>query len=292
MRVLITGGDGQLGKSLRKIITENYNKYQSDDFTFTVRSDLDFSSMAKIDHYFSNNGKFDVIINCAAYTAVDMAEKERDIAKQVNCLAVKRLSEIANKCQSKLIHISTDYVFDGEDARPYSESDPKSPVNFYGYTKLCADEAIQEVMPVNAVIVRSGWVFSEYGGNFVNTMLDLASKGCEIDVVDDQVGSPTYATDLAMVILLIMHQMTSGKKTQVYHYSNSGKCSWYEFAREIFKTAGVDCKVNQILTKEYPTWAVRPKNTWLSKKKIMKEYDINLPTWKESLKKCLLLIKT
>jgi len=247
-------------------------------------------SEGSISHYFDSNDRFDVIINCAAYTAVDKAEEEQELANQVNHLAVKQLANIANEQKAKLVHVSTDYVFDGESDKLYTETDKTNPINVYGETKLAGERTLQEIMPTNAIIIRTSWVYSEYGNNFVKTMLRLGKERDELNVVSDQIGSPTYATDLANAILNIVQSIKFkevGQKTQVYHYSNAGKVSWHDFAKEIFKIAKVDCKVNPITTQQYPTPAKRPKNTLMNKAKIAKTFNFQMVKWKNSLSDCL-----
>jgi len=293
MRILVTGKNGQLGKSINKIVNtgNSKNNYQQDnEFIFVGREELDLSSESGISHYFDNNDKFDIIINCAAYTQVDKAEQEVELANQINHLAVKQLASIASKQQVRLIHISTDYVFDGESDKPYLETDKPNPINVYGKTKLAGEKALQEAMPNNAMIIRASWVYSEYGNNFVNTMLRLGKKRNELNVVSDQIGSPTYATDLAGAILEIIKNKEFkeiSQATQIYHYSNKGEISWCDFAKEIFKIAKVDCKVNPITTQQYPTPAQRPKNTLMSKDKIAEIFSVKTLNWKESLKTCI-----
>ena len=295
MRILVTGKNGQLGKSINKIVNtgNGKNNYQQDnEFIFVGREELDLSSESSINHYFDRSDKFDIIINCAAYTQVDKAEQEAELANQINHLAVKQLASIASKKQARLIHISTDYVFDGESNKPYIETDETNPINVYGKTKLAGERTLQEIMPTNAIIIRTSWVYSEYGNNFVKTMLRLGKERDELNVVSDQIGSPTYAADLANAILDIVQNIEFkevGRKTQVYHYSNAGKVSWYDFAKEIFKIAKVDCKVNPITTQQYPTPAQRPKNTLMSKDKIAEIFSVNIPDWKESLNTCIRL---
>ena len=287
MRILVTGKNGQLGKSIHKIVT---NTKQTDDFVFVGREELDLSNENNIARYFENN-VFDIIINCAAYTAVDKAEEEQDLANQINHLAVKQLARTARMQQARLIHISTDYVFDGESDKPYTETDETNPINVYGKTKLAGEQALQQAMPTNAIIVRTSWVYSEYGNNFVKTMLRLGKKRDEINVVSDQMGSPTYATDLANVILeIIKNKEFRGKDqtAQIYHYSNEGEISWYEFAKVIFQIAKIDCKVNPITTEQYSTLAMRAKNTLMSKDKIMSVYATKILFWEASLGKCIL----
>lgn len=280
MRTLVTGKNGQLGRSLHKLVSEK--KYDN-EFIFVGREELDLSSENNIDHYFDSNDKFDVIINCAAYTAVDKAEEEAGLANQINHLAVRQLAEIAKAQQAKLIHISTDYVFDGESDKPYIETDETNPINVYGRTKLAGEKAIQEFMPTNAIIIRTSWVYSEHGNNFVKTMLRLGGERDELNVVSDQIGSPTYAADLAGVLLEIINNKNYQDKeqsTEIYHYSNEGEISWNDFAQEIFKLAEIDCKVNPINTKQYPTPARRPKNTLMDKNKIIKSFNIESNSWK------------
>ena len=285
MRILVTGKNGQLGKSIHKIVANNE---QTNEFVFVGREELSLSNGSNIARYFESN-VFDIIINCAAYTAVDKAEEEQDLANQVNHLAVKKLAEIAKAKKSKLIHISTDYVFDGGSDKPYTEIDKTNPVNVYGKTKLTGEKAIQEAMPTNAIIIRTSWVYSEFGSNFVKTMLKIGKERDEINVVSDQVGSPTYATDLARVILTMVSSISKKdyqdkeQPTEIYHYSNKGEISWYEFAKEVFKNAKIDCKVNPITTQQYPAPAKRPRNTLMNKDKISETFNFQTINWKDSL---------
>jgi dTDP-4-dehydrorhamnose reductase len=298
MRILVTGKNGQLGRSIHKVISTNSAETNTNqnlnEFVFVGRGELDLSQEEGVANYFNNNDKFDIIINCAAYTAVDKAEEEQELANQVNHLAVKQLAKIANKQQAKLIHISTDYVFDGESNKPYTETDTTNPINAYGRTKLAGEKALQEAMPDNAIIIRSSWVYSEYGNNFVKTMLRLGKERDGISVVDDQIGSPTYATDLAGVILTIINNKDYQNKenpTETYHYSNEGEISWYDFAKEIFKTAKIDCKVNPINTEQYPAPAKRPKNTLMNQGKIKRVFGLNTRYWKKALYSSVITLK-
>jgi len=297
MRILVTGKNGQLGQSINKLINiEAKTKYNpnSNEFIFVGRDELDLSSKNSIDNYFNNNDRFDIIINCAAYTAVDKAEEEQKLANQVNHLAVEQLAKISNQKKAKLIHISTDYVFDGESDKPYIETDKTNPINVYGKTKLAGEKALQEVMSNNAIIIRTSWVHSEYGNNFVKTMLRLGKEKDEISVVNDQIGSPTYATDLANAILEIIRKKEfkkTGQVTQIYHYSNQGEVSWFAFSREIFKLAEMDCKVNPITTNQYPTPANRAKNTVMDKGKITEVFNVKMSNWRKSLRVCINNIK-
>ena len=293
MRILVTGKNGQLGQSINKLINiESKTKYNpnSNEFIFVGRDELDLSNKSSIDNYFKNNDKFDIIINCAAYTAVDKAEEEQGLANQVNHLAVKQFARISNQQEAKFIHISTDYVFDGESAKPYTEADGVNPINVYGKTKLAGEKALQEIMPVNAVIIRTSWVYSEFGNNFVMTMLRLGKEKNEINVVSDQIGSPTYATDLAKAILTIINNknyLEKQQSTEVYHYSNKGEISWFDFAKDIFSLKKIECRVSPITTDQYKTLARRPKCSALDNKKIEKEFSIKSKYWKYSLRDCL-----
>ena len=290
MRILVTGKNGQLGKSIHKIVTNNE---QNNEFVFAGRDELDFSQNDNITKYFEENN-FDVIVNCAAYTAVDKAESEIELANQINHIAIEKIATIAQKNNIKLIHVSTDYVFDGESSRPYIETDRTNPINVYGKTKLAGEQALQKLMPTNAIIIRTSWVYSEYGNNFVNTMLRLGKERDELSVVSDQTGSPTYAADLAGAILEIIQNKEfneADKATQVYHYSNIGECSWYEFAKKIFELAQIQCTVNSIATEQYPTPAQRPINTLMNKDKIVKKFSVEIPNWKDSLNTCISLLQ-
>ena len=297
MRILVTGKNGQLGRSIHKLVntdTKIDNNQSSNDFIFVGREELDLSNNNSIINYFDNHDKFDIIINCAAYTAVDKAEKEQELANQVNHLAVKQLANIANEQKAKSIHVSTDYVFDGESSKPYIEMDAVNPINVYGKTKLSGEKALQEAMPNNAIIIRTSWVYSEFGNNFVKTILRLGQERKELNVVNDQIGSPTYATDLAEVILKIISNKNYQNKeqsTEVYHYSNEGEISWYEFAKEIFELSGIQCSVSPITTEQYPTPAKRPKNTLMNKDKISHRFDIDILDWRKSLESCITILK-
>lgn len=283
MRVLVTGKNGQLGNSIHKIVTNNR---QANEFIFVGREALDLGCSNNITDYFYHNN-FDIIVNCAAYTAVDKAEEEQKLANQINHLAVKQLAEISRKQNARLIHVSTDYVFDGYSNKPYKETDETNPINEYGKTKLAGEHAIQEIMLTNAVIVRTGGVYSEFGNNFVKTMLRIGREEEEVNVVSDQICSTTYATDLAEVILKLIDSQNNEKPTEIYHYANQGKISWYDFSKQIFKSANIDCLINSIKAIEYPTLARRPQNSYMNKEKIQKEIGINSCCWKKSLAICI-----
>jgi dTDP-4-dehydrorhamnose reductase len=290
MKILVIGKTGQLGQSINEIVS----KVQSyDEFIFVGRDELDLSNTDGVASYFDNNN-FNIIINCAAYTAVDKAESEIELANRINHLAIQKIATIANKQQIKLVHISTDYVFNGESDIPYLESDVVNPINIYGKTKLAGEQAVLETMLTDATIIRTSWVYSEYGNNFVDTMLRLGKERDKINVVSDQIGSPTYAGDLAMAILHIIQNeefLNSGQKTQIYHYSNEGSCSWFDFAKEIFELMNIQCTVNPITTEQYPTPTQRPRNTLMNKDKITKTFGINIPHWEVSLKTCIAALK-
>ena len=284
MRVLVTGKDGQLGKSIQNIV----NSQGLNGFIFSSRKELDLSLKYNIDDYFYTKDKFDIIINCAAYTAVDKAEQEVELANQINHSAVRQLAEIAVKQNTKLIHISTDYVFDGKSNRPYIESDAPNPINIYGKTKLAGEQAIQEIMKTNALIIRTSWVYSEHKSNFVKTILELGSHRIELNVVSDQVGSPTNANDLAKDILKIIskkHYLHQEQSTEIYHYSNKGAISRYQFALKLFEIAKIDCKINPATTAQFPTIARRPLNTVLNQKKIELKYKLKILDWMVSYRK-------
>jgi len=286
MLILVTGASGQLGKSIKKLIKNTKIKH---DFVFATRNHLDLSYLEDIKSYFKDS-KFDLIINCAAYTKVDKAELDQKQANLINHLAVKKLAEIAKSNNIKLIHISTDFVFNGLKNKLYFESDNTSPLNVYGETKLAGERAILSIMKINAIIIRTSWVYSEYGNNFVDTIMRLIQKGNDLNIVSDQIGTPTYAGDLGQVILNIIKSdkfNLSDQASEIYHYSNEGECSWYDFAKEIANIAEIKCSINPINTKNYPTDAKRPKHVLLSKEKIIKEFDLKINYWADSLRNCM-----
>ena len=290
MKILVIGKNGQLGKSIYKIVSQSK---QVNEFIFVGRTELNLGDENNIKNYF-NSHNFDVIINCAAYTAVDKAESEANLADKINHLAVKQLAEIANKLGTKLIHISTDFVFDGNNDKPYIESDYTNPINNYGKTKLKGEAEIIKIMTNNAIIIRTSWLYSEYGNNFVDAMLKLGTSRDNLKVVSDQIGSPTYASDLSKAIVDIIYSRKLLNKTfitQIYHYTNQGQCSRHEFAKAIFSASDIRCTVSPIPTEEYPLPAKRPKFTVLNKDKIIKTFNLDIPKWEESLKQCIELIK-
>ena len=286
MKILVTGRNSQLGKSIHRVVNNNE---QNSEFVFVGREELDLSNQYSIVNYFNNNS-FDAIINCAAYTSVDKAEKEVDLANNINHLAVSKIAEISNKNKVKLIHISTDFVFDGVSEKAYLESDEPSPLNIYGKTKLAGEVAVCESMQKNAIIIRTSWLYSEYSNNFVNMILTKAKNFEELRVVSDQYSSPTNAGDLANAIIQIINHdkfRNHDQITQIYNYSSYGMCSWFEFAREILELANIDCQVNPIETKDYLTAARSPKYSLLNTNKIVKDFGLEIPYWKDSLKESI-----
>jgi len=278
--ILVTGSNGQVGSELQAL-SKNY-KY---NFFFTDRSILDITNISNINDFITTNS-INTIINCAAYTAVDKAEEDIKAAEEVNIKSVEKLSLIAKEKNIKLIHISTDYVFNGENFRPYTEDDITSPNGVYGVTKLAGERVMQEINPKDSIIIRTSWVYSSFGANFVKTMLRLGCERDSLGVIYDQVGTPTYARDLAKAILDIIPNIKNEKVT-IYNYSNEGVLSWYDFSKEIMKMAKINCQINPIETKEYPTPAKRPHYSLLNKAKIKKEFNITIPYWKDSLDECL-----
>ena len=281
MRILVTGSNGQLGSEIRKIASG----FPQFEFNFTSRESLDICNKEALNEYVISN-RIDAIINCAAYTAVDKAESEAELANEINHLAVKKLAEISAENDLRLVHISTDYVFNGKGYRPYSTDDLTSPLNVYGRTKSDGEMALKTINPVNSMIIRTSWVYSSFGNNFVKTMLRLGEEKEEINLINDQVGSPTYARDLAVFILSEALKINN-TQTEVYHFSNEGVCSWYDFALAIMKEAGLKCQVNPIPTTAYPTPAKRPYYSIMDKSRITVELNYNIPHWKESLRKCI-----
>jgi len=280
INVLVTGSNGQLGSEIKEL-SSNYNY----NFFFTTRDDIDITSKDSIKEFCQTNS-INVIINCAAYTAVDKAESDEINADLINRKAVKKLSIVAKELNIKLIHISTDYVFDGKNFKPYVEEFQTNPQSIYGKTKLDGENELLDINPLNSIIIRTSWVYSYYGNNFVKTMLRLGKEKEELGVIFDQIGTPTYAKDLALTILNIIPQIENSK-VEIYNYSNEGVLSWYDFAKEIMKMAKLNCKINPIETYQYPTPAKRPHFSLLNKSKIKSKFNLEIPYWKDGLDDCL-----
>jgi len=285
--ILVTGAYGQLGQELQEI-SKKYNFFQ---FTFVDIDDLNITNYGQLKDFFSAN-TIDYIINCAAYTAVDMAETEAEIAEQVNSKAVSFLAEFANNYKSKIIHISSDYVFDGTAYRPYKEDDQVNPNSVYGQTKLNGEKEVLKTK--HGIVIRTSWLYSSYGNNFCKTMMKLGIDKPEIKVVYDQLGTPTFGGDLAEAIMLIIEKDSKNPATYIpgiYHFSNEGVCSWYDYAIEIMNISDIECKIIPIESKDFPQKANRPHYSILNKSKIKSTYNVNIPHWKDSLKKCIYQIK-
>lgn len=279
MRVLVTGAEGQLGRSIRRA-----SQGATDEYIFTDVAELDITNREQVLEFVTNN-RADIIINCAAYTNVEQAEDDEARAYLLNATAVGYLAEAAKANDALLIHISTDYVFMGGCCAMLTEESHPQPLNAYGRTKLTGEEAIK-ASGCHYMIFRTAWLYSEFGGNFVKTMLSLTSEKEEIKVVDDQLGTPTYAGDLAKALVRIISE--GNFREGVYHYTNLGECSWWQFACEVARLAGHNkCKVAPCTTEEYPTKARRPMNAVLDKSKFLKTFGIEIPEWRESLKKCI-----
>ena len=279
IKALVTGGNGQLAQCLKNVVKINDELHVD----FQDLPYLDINDKQQLESYFLKN-EFDYCINCAAYTAVDLSEEQSDLAYAVNADGPKYLAEVCQKHQVTLIHISTDFVFDGQKRIPYLETDAPNPLSVYGASKLQGERSIQETTEAY-FIIRTSWLYSEYGKNFIKTMLSLSETLNEISVVSDQIGSPTYAGDLAEVLIQIV--LSSSTNYGVYHYSNSGTISWYDFAVEIFKQFGKTIEVKPIKTKDYPTAAKRPKFSALNTIKIENNFDCTIKDWQRSLNKVI-----
>ena len=281
--ILVTGSAGQLGSELRDIAPA-HSAYR---FFFVTRDELSIGDDKTVAAYFKEHS-IDCCINCAAYTAVDKAKTETDLAFAINAEAVGKLAAICKTQNSRFIHISTDYVFDGTSTVPYKEDDPVCPINAYGASKLKGEELAFEHHP-QSTIIRTSWVYSSYGNNFVKTMIRLMKERESINVVNDQWGRPTYAADLAGVIMKLVENPSSSSR--IFNYCNEGAISWYDFAVAIKEMTGSNCKVNPIPSSAYPTPSKRPHYSVLDTTRIKQELNIQIPGWKESLEKCLALMR-
>lgn len=285
MKILITGANGQLGRELQRIVPSEWGVTAID----TVDCDItDSAAVATL----IEGLRPDVVVNCAAYTAVDQAETERETADAVNWLAVENLAHVAASVDAVLVHISTDYVFDGESCVPYRESDPTAPINHYGAGKLRGEQAIAE-SGCRGVVIRTQWLYSPYGKNFVKTMLRLAEQQREVRVVADQRGCPTAADDLAAAIVAILPEVVADNtlRGEVFHFASRGEATWCEFAEEIFRVAECDCRAVAITTDDYPTAARRPRNSVLDCSKICERFGVEQSDWRESLRRNIERIK-
>lgn len=281
--ILITGANGQLGSELRALQVLGQKTFEDSALHFTDVAELDITNSDEILKFCKENSISD-IINCSAYTAVDKAEEDSDVANSINNYGVRNLAQVAKNLGIRLIHISTDYVFDGKGCIPYVETDDTNPLSVYGSTKLRGEKSIIDIAPLNAVIIRTSWIYSIYGNNFIKTMLRLGRERDELSVVYDQVGSPTSAKDLAEVILkIISSEEANDTEVQLYHYSNEGVCSWYDFAIEIFDILKINCKVKPITSDQFKTTAVRPSYSVLNKNKIKATFNLEIKHWKDSL---------
>ncbi len=282
MRILVTGSNGQLGMSIKKLAPV----FKDFKFVYTDVEELDITNYDEIRNFIVE-AKPDAIINCAAYTAVDKAEEEPDKALLLNATASGLLAKAASENDILLIHISTDFIFNGVSKNPIKEDEKPEPKSVYAKTKADGE---QEVIKNSkkAVIFRTSWLYSEFGHNFAKTILRLAKERPELNVVDDQIGTPTYATDLAETILNLLPELIKlPQGTEILHYSNEGTASWYGFAKKIVQQSSLECQINPIPTEQYPLPAKRPAYSVLDKSKIKSKYGIEIPVWEESLGRCL-----
>jgi len=279
MKILVVGSKGQLGSCINEI--KSAYDYE---FIFKDIDELDITKTSDLEGFLRDN-KFDFVINCAAYTRVDDAEDDIENAELINVLGVKNLALMVKKYSFKLVHISTDFIFDGLQSFPYKEDDKPNPINMYGKTKLSAEDVVKKYAN-EYIIIRTAWLYSVYGNNFVKTIIRLAETKKEISVVFDQVGTPTNAADLAKVILDILPNFEKGKN-QVYNYTNEGVASWYDFAKEIVDILNLKTEVLPITSDEYIAKAKRPAYSVLNKQKIKKDFSLKISHWKESLRECI-----
>jgi len=283
-KILVTGSNGQLGNSIRKL-EGNFPEYS---FVYTDVADLDITKWDEVEAFFKE-GNFTDVVNCAAYTAVDKAEKEYDLAYLINATGPANLAKASKQFDCKFIHVSTDYVFNGKAYQPYVEEDQANPPSAYGKSKLAGEKLVlQEGQGV--AIIRTSWLYSEFGNNFIKTMMKYGAERDELRVVYDQIGTPTYAGDLAEAILKIIQSEKEMPENEIYHFSNEGVVSWYDFAREIMDAAKIKCKISPILSVEYPLPAPRPYFSVLNKAKIKSSFQIEIPYWKDSMLKCIDLL--
>ena len=282
-KIVVIGAGGQLGQCLNKVAAEN----DITDIYFPEEGTANILDVELLDDLFGQQ-KPSYVINCAAYTAVDKAEDEYELAKAINEDGARNLAVICQKYQATLVHISTDFVFAGNEVKLLREDDIAEPINVYGQTKLDGEKAVIEELKEH-IIIRTSWLYSEFANNYVKTMLKLGAERDELNIIADQVGTPTYAIDLARAILKIIN--TPDKKYGIFHFSNEGVTSWYDFAKAIFELSGTEVKVNPIPTSAYPTKAQRPAFSVMDKSKIKDSYNMEVPYWLDSLKTCILALK-
>lgn len=276
INILVTGSNGQLASSIKGLAT----KYDNLNFIYTDYQELDITDYQKLRIFFYQSEGIDYCINCAAYTAVDKAEEEEKLTDEINSIGAGNLAQVCSESNTTLIHISTDFVFDGENNRPYDEEDTTNPLNVYGKTKLDGEIKISNSSS-KYFIIRTSWLYSEHQNNFMKTMLELAKNRKELSIISDQIGTPTYALDLATAILNII--ISKNKDYGTYHYSNEGVASWYDFAKAIFEINNVKVTLNPIKTEAYPTPAKRPHYSVLDKTKIKSKLKLDIPYWRDSL---------
>ncbi len=277
--ILITGANGQLGSEI-KLLSEKYTNF---NFIFTDVDELDITNLQATTDFFTEN-KVEFIVNCAAYTAVDKAEEDTELAYKINVTGAKNLMTAAKQNDCPFIHISTDYVFDGQNFKPYIETDKTNPQSVYGTTKLQGENAIKDYK--KTIIIRTAWLYSIFGNNFAKTIIKIATQNDTIKVVSDQIGSPTNAADLASAILQIIKNINETNKINngIYHFSNEGVCSWYDFAKTIIDLKSITCNINAVNSEEFPRPAPRPFYSVLDKSKIKSTFNITVPNWVDSLK--------
>ncbi|SMO61240.1 dTDP-4-dehydrorhamnose reductase [Solitalea koreensis] len=281
MNILVTGANGQLGNELRLL-----DQTSTHNFIFTDVAELDICNAEHVNRFFETNA-INACINCAAYTAVDKAETDQELAYAINVIGPENLAKACAIHNAVMLQVSTDFVFDGNASVPYTEDIPVTPLSIYGQTKADAEQLVLALNP-KTFVLRTAWLYSSFGGNFVKTMLRLGAERSELGVIFDQVGTPTYARDLANAILVMIEKENS--EYGIYHYSNEGVASWFDFAKAIFELGNLSPKVKPLRTENYPTPAKRPHFSVMDKQKIRKEFGLEIPYWRESLKECLSLL--
>jgi len=281
--ILITGSHGQLGNEMQQAA----KSFPAFNYLYTDIEDLDICDRAALNAFVKAN-KVNIIVNCAAYTAVDKAEDDVELCYKINSDAVRNIGEVASENNLKVVQISTDYVFDGTNHIPYTEDQPVCPDTVYGKSKLAGEQALMASCK-DVVIIRTAWLYSSFGNNFVKTMIKLGTERDSLNVIFDQIGSPTYAADLAHAILKVLSHETF--VPGIYHFSDEGVCSWYDFTKTIHRIAGIACDVHPIETKDYPARTPRPHYSVLNKAKIKSTYGIVIPHWEESLERCIKILK-